>query len=133
MEISATIPMQLLPTCTKRVLDTTHASILPFHRSTYRFTIPPFHFSHSTKSRHPIEPLLSVAIPVHAVPASHIIVSRCQPLSFWERVWSNAIEPSVLLTQHLTPLDNAFAHCGHPQLSWGPEQEALLHLTRQMQ
>ena len=59
-----------------------------------------------------------------------MVVSCGQPLSFWERVWSNATEPSVLLTQHLTPLDHAFAHCGHPQLSWGPEQEALLHLTK---
>ena len=89
----------------------------------YTFLHAPF--AKSLRSSHTVHTHYS-----NFTPPPPPLVSRGQPLSFWERVWSNAIEPSVLLTQHLTPLDHAFAHCGHPQLSWRPEQEALLHLTR---
>ena len=58
------------------------------------------------------------------------VVSRGQPLSFWERVWSNAIELPVLVPMIIEGDRNAQMHYLTALNAESAEQMALLHLTR---
>ena len=63
-------------------------------------------------------------------PPSLNLVSRGQPLSFWERVWSNAIELPVLVPTIIGGDRNAQMHYLTALNAESAEQMALLHLTR---
>ena len=63
-------------------------------------------------------------------PASKGLVSCGQPLSFWERVWSNAIELPVLVPTIIGSDRNAQMYDLTALNAESTEQMALLHLTR---
>ena len=58
------------------------------------------------------------------------VVSRGQPLSFWERVWSSAIELPVLVPTIIGGDRNAQIYDLTALNAESAEQMALLHLTR---
>ena len=59
-----------------------------------------------------------------------VVVSRGQPLSFWERVWSSAIELPVLVPTIIGGDRNAQIYDLTALNAESAEQMALLHLTR---